>query len=97
MKSFTGVTWDLPYWQTPRLKRDDLTNDARSQETSSSEAKNEPSSSQVPSETAGGIKESSNAPIDVLDVNVSESEEKTSGSAIAVDVEHNSTPQPVEA
>lgn len=54
LKSFTGINWDLPYWQSPRVRRNDLSNDPQSQETSSSEAKNEPTSSQVASESNAG-------------------------------------------
>ncbi|KAL9086398.1 MAG: hypothetical protein Q9159_004174 [Coniocarpon cinnabarinum] len=54
LKSFTGVNWNLPYWQTPKLKRVDLSNDAQSQGTGSSDTKNEPPSSQVASESNNG-------------------------------------------
>lgn len=54
LKSFTGINWDLAYWQTPKLHGRDISNDAQSQETTSSDAKNEPTSSQVASDSNGG-------------------------------------------
>ena len=65
--------WDLPYWQTPKIKRDELSNDLQSQETSSSEPKNGPASSQVASES-GGAKDSSNAPVGTPEMNGAASE-----------------------
>lgn len=57
LKTFTGVNWNLPYWQTPKQKSMAITGDVQSETTGSSDAKVERESSAVNSEPSNAAKD----------------------------------------